>query len=82
MYDSENDTFRLEFLLVPVIGLSFLENYEFTPLEVRDQILKNQERCSQDCKVLPDKNCLYYLCILLDKTALSYADEKERTDLL
>lgn len=33
-YDSENDTFRVEFLLVPVIGLSFLENYAFTPLEV------------------------------------------------
>ncbi|XP_068107523.1 ER lumen protein-retaining receptor 3 [Hyperolius riggenbachi] len=33
-YDSENDTFRLEFLLLPVIGLSFLENYEFTPLEI------------------------------------------------
>ncbi|XP_075437206.1 ER lumen protein-retaining receptor 3-like [Ascaphus truei] len=32
--DGENDTFRLEFLLVPVIGLSFLENYEFTPLEI------------------------------------------------
>lgn len=35
-FDSENDTFRLEFLLVPVIGLSFLENYSFTPLEVRE----------------------------------------------
>lgn len=34
-FDSENDTFRLEFLLVPVIGLSFLENYSFTPMEVR-----------------------------------------------
>lgn len=34
-YDSENDTFRVEFLLIPVIGLSFLENYSFTPLEVR-----------------------------------------------
>ncbi|XP_004407197.1 PREDICTED: ER lumen protein retaining receptor 3-like [Odobenus rosmarus divergens] len=33
-FDSENDTFHLEFLLVPVIGLSFLENYSFTPLEV------------------------------------------------
>lgn len=33
-YDSENDTFRMEFLLVPVIGLSFLENYEFAPLEI------------------------------------------------
>lgn len=32
--NSENDTFRVEFLLVPVIGLSFLENYAFTPLEV------------------------------------------------
>ncbi|TMS15300.1 ER lumen protein-retaining receptor 3 [Larimichthys crocea] len=34
MYDSENDTFRIEFLLVPVIGLSFLENYAFTPMEI------------------------------------------------
>lgn len=34
-YDSENDTFRVEFLLVPVIGLSFLENYAFTPMEVK-----------------------------------------------
>lgn len=33
-FDRENDTFRVEFLLVPVIGLSFLENYSFTPLEV------------------------------------------------
>ncbi len=36
-YDSENDTFRVEFLLVPVIGLSFLENYAFTPLEVKQK---------------------------------------------
>lgn len=45
-FDSENDTFRLEFLLVPVIGLSFLENYSFTPLEVskgpRGLILKGK----------------------------------------
>lgn len=33
-FDSENDSFRLEFLLVPVTGLSFLENHSFTPLEV------------------------------------------------
>ncbi|XP_053539990.1 ER lumen protein-retaining receptor 3 [Ictalurus punctatus] len=33
-YDSENDSFRVEFLLVPVAGLSFLENYAFTPLEI------------------------------------------------
>lgn len=34
-FDSENDSFRLEFLLVPVTGLAFLENHSFTPLEVR-----------------------------------------------
>ncbi|KAI4895616.1 hypothetical protein NFI96_017038 [Prochilodus magdalenae] len=33
-YDSENDSFRVEFLLVPVAGLSFLENYAFTPMEI------------------------------------------------
>ncbi|KGL73588.1 ER lumen protein retaining receptor 3 [Tinamus guttatus] len=33
-FDSENDSFRLEFLLVPVTGLSFLENHSFTPLEI------------------------------------------------
>ncbi|XP_028645676.1 ER lumen protein-retaining receptor 3 [Grammomys surdaster] len=33
-FDIENDTFRLEFLLVPVIGLSFLENYSYAPMEV------------------------------------------------
>ncbi|XP_028671119.1 ER lumen protein-retaining receptor 3 [Erpetoichthys calabaricus] len=33
-YDKENDTFRVEFLLIPVAGLSFLENYDFTPLEI------------------------------------------------
>lgn len=37
-YDSENDTFRVEFLLVPVIGLSFLENYAFTPMEVNKHL--------------------------------------------
>lgn len=36
-YDSENDSFRVEFLLVPVIGLSFLEHYAFTPMEVNKQ---------------------------------------------
>lgn len=37
-YDSESDSFRVEFLLVPVAGLSFLENYAFTPLEVRGML--------------------------------------------
>lgn len=41
-YDAENDTFRVEFLLVPVIGLSFLENYAFTPLEVKKHSERNQ----------------------------------------
>lgn len=35
-YDSENDSFRVEFLLIPVAGLSFLENYDFAPLEVEE----------------------------------------------
>ncbi|KAM9326450.1 ER lumen protein-retaining receptor 3 [Gastrophryne carolinensis] len=33
-YESENDTFRVEVLLLPVIGMSFLENYDFTALEI------------------------------------------------
>ena len=33
-YDSHNDTFRMEFLIVPVAGLSFLVNHDFAPLEV------------------------------------------------
>jgi len=33
-YDSNHDTFRLEFLLVPVAGLSFLVNHDFAPLEI------------------------------------------------
>ncbi|KAF3846766.1 hypothetical protein F7725_003844 [Dissostichus mawsoni] len=38
-YGSDNDTFRIEFLLVPVIGLSFLENYAFTPMELAVQLM-------------------------------------------
>lgn len=33
-YDSNHDSFRIEFLLVPVGGLAFLVNHDFTPLEV------------------------------------------------
>ncbi|KAL4658037.1 ER lumen protein-retaining receptor 3 [Arapaima gigas] len=33
-YDSEGDSFRVEFLLIPVTGLSFLKNHDFTPLEI------------------------------------------------
>ena len=33
-YDSNNDTFRAELLVIPVAGLSVLVNHEFTILEV------------------------------------------------
>lgn len=33
-YDSNHDTFRIEFLVVPVGGLAFLVNHDFSPLEV------------------------------------------------
>ena len=33
-YDSNHDTFRMEFLIVPVAGLSLLVNHDFAPLEV------------------------------------------------
>ncbi|MBN3311533.1 ERD22 protein, partial [Atractosteus spatula] len=32
-YDGNHDTFRVEFLVVPVGGLSFLVNHDFSPLE-------------------------------------------------
>lgn len=50
MYDSENDTFRVEFLLVPVIGLSFLENYAFTPLEVNTHSDRIFKKCWSRCR--------------------------------
>ena len=33
-YDSNHDTFRIEFLLIPVAGLACLVNHEFSVLEV------------------------------------------------
>lgn len=33
-YDSNHDTFRVEFLVVPVGGLAFLVNHDFSPLEI------------------------------------------------
>lgn len=33
-YDANHDTFRMEFLIVPVAGLSFLVNHDFSPLEI------------------------------------------------
>lgn len=37
-YDGNHDTFRAEFLIVPVGGLAFLVNHEFSPLEVRRKL--------------------------------------------
>ena len=37
-YDGNHDTFRVEFLVVPVGGLAFLVNHDFAPLEVREKI--------------------------------------------
>ncbi|XP_041362693.1 ER lumen protein-retaining receptor 2 isoform X2 [Gigantopelta aegis] len=33
-YDSNHDSFRMEFLIVPVGGLAFLVNHDFTPVEI------------------------------------------------
>ncbi|XP_074648407.1 ER lumen protein-retaining receptor 2 [Tubulanus polymorphus] len=33
-YDSNHDTFRVEFLVVPVAGLALLVNHDFSPLEI------------------------------------------------
>lgn len=33
-YDRNHDTFRIEFLLIPVTILALIVNHEFTPLEV------------------------------------------------
>lgn len=38
-YDGNHDTFRVEFLVVPVGGLAFLVNHDFSPLEVRNSAL-------------------------------------------
>ena len=34
-YDSNHDTFRAEFLVIPAVGLACLVNHEFSVLEVR-----------------------------------------------
>lgn len=57
-YDSENDTFRVEFLLVPVIGLSFLENYAFTPMEVKKKKKKHSGRINMQLEGFGPNNTL------------------------
>ena len=39
-YDSNHDSFRMEFLVVPIAGLAVLVNHEFTLIEVRILIYK------------------------------------------
>lgn len=45
-YDGNHDTFRVEFLVVPVGGLAFLVNHDFSPLEVRYCVRVLFIRCS------------------------------------
>ncbi len=40
-YDSNHDTFRAEFLVIPAVGLALLVNHEFSVLEVR----RDREKC-------------------------------------
>lgn len=42
-YDGNHDTFRVEFLVVPVGGLAFLVNHDFSPLEVRNIVQTHYE---------------------------------------
>ena len=35
-YDSNHDTFRAEFLVIPAVGLAVLVNHEFSVMEVRE----------------------------------------------
>ncbi|XP_006859827.1 PREDICTED: ER lumen protein retaining receptor 2 isoform X2 [Chrysochloris asiatica] len=45
-YDGNHDTFRVEFLVVPVGGLSFLVNHDFSPLECsRERSSVCQRKC-------------------------------------
>lgn len=46
-YDGNHDTFRVEFLVVPIGGLAFLVNHEFSPLEVRNLVMQTH------CKTFP-----------------------------
>ena len=39
-YDSNHDSFRAEFLVIPVAGLAVLVNHEFSVMEVRAEGLK------------------------------------------
>lgn len=48
-YDSNHDTFRAEFLVIPAVGLALLVNHEFSVLEVRPLWLEKQVAFSLIC---------------------------------
>lgn len=62
-YDGNHDTFRVEFLVVPVGGLAFLVNHDFSPLEVS----ANTFGCFQ-------KDCPWFLKGHLTSRLLSRVD--------
>ena len=67
-YDANHDTFRMEFLIVPVGGLSFLVNHDFSPLEVSIILIeqnitifieRKRVRCDKISKIAT-KNRLFF----------------------
>ena len=44
-YDSNHDTFRAEFLVIPAAGLSVLVNHEFSVMEVRERERREENEC-------------------------------------
>ena len=47
-YDSNHDTFRVEFIVVPVAGLAVLVNHELAPMEVSTPISTFTEQFSRN----------------------------------
>lgn len=62
-YDGNHDTFRVEFLVVPVGGLSFLVNHDFSPLEVslfiKHWLLKQCKENLGNCEI--KQNTLFFM---------------------
>ncbi len=44
-YDSNHDTFRAEFLVIPAVGLALLVNHDFSTMEVRGNFLSVEPAC-------------------------------------
>ena len=58
-YDSNHDTFRAEFLVIPAVGLALLVNHEFSVLEVRKNILPCGDPLPYQC---PPPPIVYRFC--------------------